>query len=113
MLLQRWIGRWVVGLAAGWNFEGESVGEVEAYEGLGFDLDLFAACDGVDSGSGSAAGSGSETKAAPHAQGKVRTDRPPGRTGRTSTSTGRRRRATAARAGSPTASTAAATARLP
>src|ERR1700722_3457919 len=44
----------------GWNFERERVGEVEADEGFGLDLDLLAASDGVGSGADTAAGSGSD-----------------------------------------------------
>src|SRR5258708_1307760 len=60
MLLQGWVGGWVVGLAVGWNSEREGVGQVEADEGFGGDLDLFASGDGVGSGTDAAAGSGSD-----------------------------------------------------
>jgi hypothetical protein len=60
MRLQSRIGRGVLGLAVGWNFEGEGVGEVEADERFGGNLNLLTACDGVGSGSETAAGSGSD-----------------------------------------------------
>jgi hypothetical protein len=60
MLLQAWIGRGVLGLAVGWNSEGEGVGEVEADERFGGNLNLLPAGDGVGSGSETAAGSSSD-----------------------------------------------------
>src|ERR1700749_1718170 len=60
MLLQRWVDGWVLGLAAGWNSEREGVGEVEADEGFGGNLNLLTAGDGVGTGSDTAAGSGSD-----------------------------------------------------
>src|SRR5882757_3755058 len=60
MLLQGRVGCRVFGLAVGWNAEREGVGEVEADEGFGGNLNLLAAGDGVGSGSYTAACSGSD-----------------------------------------------------
>jgi hypothetical protein len=60
MLLQGWIGGWAVGFAVGWNSESKGVGQVEADEGFGGDLDLFASGDGVGSGTDATAGRGSD-----------------------------------------------------
>src|SRR5215469_2695561 len=60
MLLQGRSGRGVFGFAASWNSQREGICQVEADEGLGLDLDLFAARDGVGTGSDGAAGSGSD-----------------------------------------------------
>jgi hypothetical protein len=56
MLLQSGAGGCAVGLFGG-DFERERVGESEANEGFGWNLNLLAARDGVDSGTGTAAGS--------------------------------------------------------
>src|SRR6202042_2250282 len=58
MLLEVRTASCAVGLF-GWNFESECVGEVEANQSFGLDLDLLTAGDGVGSGTDTAAGSGS------------------------------------------------------
>src|SRR5438270_4381198 len=60
MLLEGRSGRWILGFAAGWNSEREGIGQVEADEGFGGDLDLLTAGDGVGSGTYAASGSGSD-----------------------------------------------------
>ena len=60
MLLQGWSDGWTLVVAAGGNFEDKGVGEVEADEAFGGNLDLLAASDGVGSGSDTTAGSGSD-----------------------------------------------------
>ena len=59
MRLQVGTGGCAVGFF-GWDFDGERVGEAEADESFGGDLDLLSACDGVGSGSDTAAGRGSD-----------------------------------------------------
>src|SRR5271155_587246 len=60
MLLKGWIHSWAFGFTAGWNLEGERVGEVETDEGFGRNLNLLAASDGVGTSTDTAASSGSD-----------------------------------------------------
>ena len=59
MLLEVRTAGCAVGLI-GWNFERQRIGEVEADESFGLDLDLLTAGDGVGSGTDTAPGSGSD-----------------------------------------------------